>query len=54
MAQEILERAKRHPDGFIEIEKRGVTVVQIGSMRIAIARQTVLRRDGDYRRPADR
>lgn len=39
MAQEILERAKRDPDGFIEIEKRGVTVVQIGSMRIAIARR---------------
>ncbi|PKG33023.1 PINc/VapC family ATPase [Methanoregula sp.] len=39
MAQEILERAKRDPDGFIEIEKRGITVVQIGSMRIAIARR---------------
>ncbi len=39
MAQEILERAKRDPDGFIEIEKRGVTVVQIGSMRIAITRR---------------
>ncbi len=39
MAQEILERAKRHPDGFIEVEKRGITVVQIGSMRIAIARR---------------
>jgi len=39
LAQEILERAKRDPDGFIEVEKRGVTVVQIGSMRIAIARR---------------
>lgn len=39
LAQEILERAKRNPDGFIEIEKRGITVVQIGSMRIAIARR---------------
>ncbi len=39
MAQEILERAKRDPDGFIEVEKRGITVVQIGSMRIAIARR---------------
>ncbi len=39
LAQEILERAKRDPDGFIEIEKRGITVVQIGSMRIAIARR---------------
>jgi ATPase len=38
-AQEILERAKRDPDGFIEVEKRGITVVQIGSMRIAIARR---------------
>ncbi len=39
LAQEILERAKRDPDGFIEVEKRGVTVVQIGSMRIAITRR---------------
>jgi len=39
LAQEILERAKRNPDGFIEVEKRGITVVQIGSLRIAIARR---------------
>jgi ATPase len=39
LAQEILERAKRDPDGFIEVEKRGIAVVQIGSMRIAIARR---------------
>jgi ATPase len=39
LAQEILERAKRDPDGFIEVEKRGITIVQIGSMRIAIARR---------------
>ncbi|MDN7025203.1 AAA family ATPase [Methanoculleus sp. FWC-SCC1] len=39
MAQEILERAKRDPDGFIEVEKRGITVVQIGSLRISIARR---------------
>lgn len=39
MAQEILERAKRDPDGFIEVERKGVTVVQIGSMRIAIVRR---------------
>lgn len=39
LAQEILERAKRDPDGFIELEKRGVTVVQIGTMRIAITRR---------------
>ena len=39
LAQEILERAKRDPDGFIEVEKRGITIVQIGSLRIAIARR---------------
>jgi ATPase len=39
LAQEILERAKRDPDGFIEVERRGVTIVQIGSMRIAITRR---------------
>ncbi len=39
LAQEIVERAKRDPDGFIEVEKRGVTVVQIGSLRIAITRR---------------
>ncbi|MHC1629754.1 MAG: ATPase, T2SS/T4P/T4SS family [Methanoculleaceae archaeon] len=39
LAQEVLERAKRHPDGFIEIEQRGVTVAQIGSLRIFIARR---------------
>jgi ATPase len=39
MAQEILERAKRDPDGFIELERRGITVVQIGSLRISIARR---------------
>jgi ATPase len=39
LAQEILERAKRDPDGFIELEKRGITIVQIGSLRISIARR---------------
>jgi len=39
MAQEIIERAKRDPDGFVEVEYKGVTVVQIGSMRIAIVRR---------------
>ncbi|MGB4580129.1 MAG: PINc/VapC family ATPase [Methanoculleus sp.] len=39
MAQELLERAKRDPDGFIELEKRGITVIQIGSLRISIARR---------------
>lgn len=38
LAQECLERAKRDPDGFIEHESRGITILQIGSMRIAIAR----------------
>jgi ATPase len=37
MAHEILERAKQDPNGFIEMEKSGATVVQLGSMRIAIA-----------------
>lgn len=39
MAQELIERAKRDPDGFVELEKRGITVVQIGSLRISIARR---------------
>ena len=39
IAQEVLERARRHPDGFIEMERKGATVVQIGSMRIAISRR---------------
>ncbi len=39
MAQEIIERAKKDPDGFIELEKRGITVVQIGSLRISIAKR---------------
>ncbi len=39
LAQECLERAKRDPDGFIEHESRGITILQIGSMRIAIARR---------------
>ena len=37
ISHEILERAKSDPDGFIEFEKRGATIVQLGSMRIAIA-----------------
>ncbi|HJJ99086.1 MAG TPA: ATPase, T2SS/T4P/T4SS family, partial [Methanocorpusculum sp.] len=35
---ECLERAKRHPDGFVEVEMPGVTVSQIGSMRITTTR----------------
>jgi len=37
MAHEILERAKQDPNGFIEIEMNGATVVQLGTLRIAIA-----------------
>lgn len=37
MAHEILERAKKDPNGFIEIEMNGATVVQLGTLRIAIA-----------------
>ncbi|WP_048198628.1 PINc/VapC family ATPase [Methanocella arvoryzae] len=37
MAHEILEHTKNDPNGFIEMEKSGATVVQLGSMRIAIA-----------------
>ncbi|MEM2933655.1 MAG: PINc/VapC family ATPase [Methanocellales archaeon] len=38
LAHEIIERAKRDPHGFIEIEKEGATIIQLGPMRIAIAR----------------
>ncbi len=38
IAQDCLERAKRHPDGFVEVEMPGVTVSQIGSMRITTTR----------------
>ncbi|MDO5844646.1 MAG: PINc/VapC family ATPase [Methanocorpusculum sp.] len=38
ISQECLERAKRHPDGFVEVEIPGVTVSQIGSMRITTTR----------------
>lgn len=37
MSHEILERTKNDPNGFIEMEKNGATVVQLGSLRIAIA-----------------
>jgi len=35
---DIINRAKSHANAFIELERRGATVVQLGSMRIAIAR----------------
>ena len=38
MSREIIEAAKRDADSFIEIERKGVTVVQLGSMRVVIAR----------------
>lgn len=38
MSREIVEAAKREPNAFIEIERKGATVVQLGSLRIAIAR----------------
>ncbi len=37
MAHEILEHAKSDPDGFLEMERGGATVVQLGPLRIAIA-----------------
>lgn len=37
MRREIIEAAKRDADSFIEIERHGATVVQLGPMRIAIA-----------------
>ncbi len=38
MSREIIEAAKRKKDSFIEIERKGVTVVQLGAMRVVIAR----------------
>ena len=38
MSREIVEAAKREPNSFIEIERKGAIVVQLGPMRIAIAR----------------
>ncbi|WP_456475200.1 ATPase, T2SS/T4P/T4SS family [Candidatus Pyrohabitans sp.] len=38
LAREILEYAKVDPDSFIEIERRGASVVQLREIRIAIAR----------------
>jgi ATPase len=38
ISREILERAKLDPEGYIEIEKMGAAVIQIGPMRIAIAK----------------
>ncbi len=38
MAHEILERAKKDPKGFLELNHGGASVVQLGNLRIAIAR----------------
>lgn len=38
IAREIVEVAKGHPDGFIEMDSGGSTVVQLKNLRIAIAR----------------
>ncbi len=37
-AREIVEEAKRRPDGFIEIDRSGSTIVQLGKYRIVITR----------------
>lgn len=37
MARELIERTRRDPDSFIEMEYDGATVLQLGNMRIAIA-----------------
>jgi ATPase len=38
IAADVIEQTKSRSDGFIEIERRGATIVQLGSIRIAIAR----------------
>lgn len=38
LTQEIIEKAKRSSNGFIELDKGGGTVIQLGDLRIAIAR----------------
>jgi ATPase len=38
MSNEIIEAARRDPQSFVEMERHGATVVQLGSMRIVIAR----------------
>jgi len=39
IAVQIVEYARKSKEGFLEIERRGATVVQIGNYRIAIARR---------------
>ncbi|MBI2077174.1 MAG: Flp pilus assembly complex ATPase component TadA [Euryarchaeota archaeon] len=38
MSNEIIEAARRDPGSFVELERHGATVVQLGPMRIVIAR----------------
>jgi len=38
IADDIVERAKREPDNFIELDEPGATVVQLGRYRIVIAK----------------
>ncbi|MDY6764439.1 MAG: PIN domain-containing protein, partial [Halobacteria archaeon] len=38
IGQEILEAAKRSDDGFVEVERDGMTIVQMRDLRVAIAR----------------
>ncbi|MEZ0394530.1 MAG: PINc/VapC family ATPase [Desulfurococcaceae archaeon] len=38
LANKVIEEAKRRPDGFVEIERPGSTIVQIGPYRVVIAR----------------
>jgi len=38
IATDVIEQAKSRSDGFIELERRGATIVQLGMIRIAIAR----------------
>jgi len=37
MARELIERTRRDPESFVEMEHDGATVLQLGNMRIAIA-----------------
>ena len=38
LSREIYERAKAYPEGYVEMEKMGASIIQIGPMRIAIAK----------------
>jgi ATPase len=38
LSREIYERAKADPEGYVEMEKIGAAVIQLGPMRIAIAK----------------